>query len=836
MDGSKVEALRMLDAYEDEVGAISESLRLPVRVLRKRVSECLEDSLLPHRFEVPFVGRDEEFAELRALLLRTHEGATQCVVITGEAGLGKTRIANELLRLAVLDGCIAVTYAASSGDTLSPFSSLLGLSTNLLGQRGALGCAQEQLHFLRRLISPDDSLPEPGSLSSEITYAQLAHALSELLSAIADEAPVLLFIDDAQRLHQTSWRILTDAIGRLATRPVLVIFAARSLPEGYAALGRSGSDLRFRHMRLRPLGYQTSREYLDAWSDRHGTSLSDRDSHDFALTAEGNPFYLGELACHVTRGGDSREAPASIRDLVGLQYAASSKHAQRALLVVSLLQARASITRVSAILELTPSEFVAALEELESAGLLAATGTTLRLKHEIIGDVTVGLAMPGVLGYLRARIAALLESEARDTDSFDLLADSLGLWEKIGDSQKTLNVGIRLGERLLTVGLGAEAHEAFARAGAAAVASEDRCRIVEGQIQAASLAADAELTLRHFQKWRELRGGRPHATSTSRRIELLAAEASLVAAGTPAAYADFLRMAASHDHTLPIPERLRLVALCAMVADQFYDDNAIRSLTNELLALTDHLDESIYGRVAELICSLASKPVAAIQRMAQSLEGKVAQHDDLRLRLVVPRWISTVYRRVGDFAPRIELIHRALREAVDYRLPNHAAAHWEHLTDTYVLLGRIDEARAALAHLEQIVTEGSMLHTAYAVPNRAMLAYHLQDMREASRVLSILEKPRPHPFPFSEHVWLTCRVAVQLMIRRDHLCDEDIRQLVNLHRRALPFGFQDDRFVVLHEALSTTGRQDEAADLEKTYLNQRRSLNEPALIRQTPAA
>jgi hypothetical protein len=59
---------------------------------------------------------------------------------------------------------------------------------------------------------------------------------------------------------------------------------------------------------------------------------------------------------------------------------------------------------------------------------------------------------------------------------------------------------------------------------------------------------------------------------------------------------------------------------------------------------------------------------------------------------------------------------------------------------------------------------------------------------------------------------------------------------VNLHRRALPFGFQDDRFVVLHEALSTTGRQDEAADLEKTYLNQRRSLNEPALIRQTPAA
>ncbi|MGQ0648750.1 MAG: AAA family ATPase, partial [Gemmatimonadaceae bacterium] len=174
MDGSKVEALQMLDEYEAEVGSISEALRVPVRTLKRRVSECLDDALLPRRFEVPFVGREVEFKELRDAFVATRQGKGQCVVITGEPGIGKTRIASELLRLAVLDGAMAVTYSCTSGDALTPLSSLLTLSQALLGQPGALGCGTEHLQYLRRLHSPE---PAPssmaGGMAADIAYAQL---------------------------------------------------------------------------------------------------------------------------------------------------------------------------------------------------------------------------------------------------------------------------------------------------------------------------------------------------------------------------------------------------------------------------------------------------------------------------------------------------------------------------------------------------------------------------------------------------------------------------------------------------------------------------------------
>jgi predicted ATPase len=317
---------------------------------------------------VPFVGRDAEFTELRTMFVATRAGRGQCAVITGEAGIGKTRITNELLRLAVLDGAMAVTFACTSGDALSPLSSLLTLTQSLLAQPGALGCSQEHLQYLRRLNAPEGNPPVAfNGMGAEVAYAQLVYALAELVAAISDEGPLLIFVDDAQRLHQTSWRIFTDLVDRLPDRRVLLVFATRQLPEWYATLGITGSDGRARHLRLKALPYNESRNYLSAWSDKHGVVLSEDDTHDFAVTAEGNPFYLGELAGHVGRGGDARQAPASIRGLIELQYAATSRHAQRVLLVISLLQSRASLARVTAVGNFA-QRVRAALEELELAG------------------------------------------------------------------------------------------------------------------------------------------------------------------------------------------------------------------------------------------------------------------------------------------------------------------------------------------------------------------------------------------------------------------------------------------------------------------------------------
>ncbi len=461
MDGSKVEALQLLDAYEAEVGSVSDALRIPVRTLRRRVSEELDDGLMPTRFEIPFVGRVDEFRELREAVAATRRGVGQCVVITGEAGIGKTRTATELLRLAVLDGALVVTYTCGAGDSLAPLSSLLGLTGMLLSQRGALGCGQEHIAYLRRLLNPDPTQPLATGLTADLAYAQLVYSLSELVSAITHEAPLLIFVDDAHRLHETSWRIFTDVTHRLPERRVMLLLSARTLPDCYPTLGITHSDGRSRHVRLRPFATEDSFAFLDRWSDRNQVSLEDAELQRFTNAASGNPFYLGELAAHRARGGPDEVPPATIRGLIELQFASLREHAQRTLLVVSLLQAHATLDRIARVLELPPILFLAALNELELAGLITSRGTQTRLRHDIIAEVTHTYSMPGVLSFLRSRVARLLEADATGAEEAHLLLAAVEHWWSIGDIISGTSAALRAGNVLLRAGLPNEAAKTF---------------------------------------------------------------------------------------------------------------------------------------------------------------------------------------------------------------------------------------------------------------------------------------------------------------------------------------------------------------------------------------
>ena len=460
MDGSKVDALMLLDRYESEVGEISEALRIPVRTLRRRVSEGMDEALMPLRFEVPFVGRVREFGELRDAWSSTRRNVGQCAVVTGEAGIGKTRTSTELLRLAVLDGGLVVTYACGAGDTVAPLSSLLGLTGMLLNQPGALGCGQEHLNYLRRLLHPDPQQPLSSGMTADLAYAQLVYSLSELVAAITEEAPLVIFIDDAHRLHQTSWRIFTDVTNRLPERSLLLLLAARQLPEFYPTLGITSSDGRVRHVRLPSMGYADAELFLERWSERNRVPFAPDEVARFTAAAAGNPFYLGELAAHRGRGGADDAPPATIRGLIELQFAALREHAQRVLLVVSLLQTHATLERVTRVLELTPMEFLSALEELEQAGLIGSRLRHLYLRHDVVGDVTQRLASQSVLLYLQTACAIACESEHDDPDALTIAAS---LWRATGDVSREARVCQRLGDSLLARFLPSEAAAAFSR-------------------------------------------------------------------------------------------------------------------------------------------------------------------------------------------------------------------------------------------------------------------------------------------------------------------------------------------------------------------------------------
>ncbi len=821
MDGSKVEALRMLEAYEQEVGTVADALRIPVRTLKRRVSESLDDALLPRKYEVTFVGREEEFRELRTMFVATRQGRGQCAVVTGEAGIGKTRITNELLRLAVLDGAMVVSYPCTSGDSLSPLSSLLTLTQALLSQPGALGCSQEHLQYLRKLHSPESSQSTVISgMGADIAYAQLVYALSELVAAITDEGPVVLFVDDAQRLHQTAWRIFTDIVDRLPGKSVLLLLATRHLPEWYSGLGINGSDGRARHVRLGPLDYAESRRYLSAWCEKNRVMLSEEDSHVFATTASGNPFYLGELAGHVGRGGDARQAPPSIRGLIELQYAATTREAQRVLLVISLLQTRASLARVTEVLGVTPSDFVGALEELEIAGLVKASGSVMRAKHDLVGDVTIGISTTGVVGFLRTRIAELLEAEAEREDSVDLLADSLTQWEYVGDSVKIFSVGMRLGQRFFNLGLGTDSHSAYERAAVHAQTDEERSNVTEGLIRSAFLSGNTPATVEHLQKWRSMKRP-PSGPNESLEMRLLAAEVGIVTIDKPLDYRPLLEMVG--EEAIPLSSRLRALAICAMTADQCYDAATVSEVRSKIGEFDENDEENIYGLVARLVAAVVFEPAPEVMKVAEQIVRVSRQHSDLRIKIMGPRWASSGLRRIGAAERRLELVTESSALAEKHKLTYHLYSCWEHSCSSYLQLNQFNEAAEVLQKLESGCPPGTVLYAAYCLTNRAVLAYSTRDETMAIELMPHLPERSPFAATASHHAWVASRVALKLVADPGSVEDVEIDQLIAFQPLGNAVGGQDDRVAILVEALCSKQRVERAREVVEHYRASTRS-------------
>ena len=111
LGGSKTKALSILNHYLDDIGDDAAAIKLPAVLLRRRISEAYQDNVFAVR-DAPFVGRDEEMAELTRGLVRAQSGRGATYVIVGEPGIGKTRLIPRSSRES--RRCSACTSSASN--------------------------------------------------------------------------------------------------------------------------------------------------------------------------------------------------------------------------------------------------------------------------------------------------------------------------------------------------------------------------------------------------------------------------------------------------------------------------------------------------------------------------------------------------------------------------------------------------------------------------------------------------------------------------------------------------------------------------------------------------
>jgi predicted ATPase len=218
------------------------------------------------------LGRDAELQTLTACLDQARAGSAAVAVLEGTAGIGKTRLVDELVARAERDGfhCLQAACEQTLGR---PFGPLLDALADI-GQDLRVG-------------SGDQAVPGP-----EPSEYRLVEELSDRLERLSATAPLLLAVDDLQWADPSTLTAIRRAARRLGLRPVTILAAVRSKhPPGVAGAVDDLLRLGATHVRLGGLSE-------DATVRLVGELAGLEPGHrllELMRGASGNPLYLVEL-------------------------------------------------------------------------------------------------------------------------------------------------------------------------------------------------------------------------------------------------------------------------------------------------------------------------------------------------------------------------------------------------------------------------------------------------------------------------------------------------------------------------------------------------------------
>jgi DNA-binding SARP family transcriptional activator len=499
MRGAKHEAMSILDRYIAEVGSERTELRLPATLLRRRIVERIPDRPPVLNGAPPFVGREAEMAALTGSFGRANAGAGSATLITGEPGIGKSRLSAQLARFAELQGAAVQRATCRRTDIDRPLSLFVDIVPQLRELPGALGCAPDTFAALKRLTEfeqrPDDS-GHPDY--PEMLFQGIRTALFDLVDSLADERCLVLLVEDVQWLDNASWKILAQMVEWAPSKRVF--FLLNSRPGNNNAFGELAESALVRTLHLGPLT-ETSATTLLRSLAQQSTELSDASFIGRSLAvAEGNPFFLQELAHHWAETGGRYEAPPSVAKVLQDRLARLSAEGLHVLQTCAVLGECATIDRVEKVLAYQPHMLLAAIEELSKAAMLNSPTEEIDLpngrlqpRHDFLSFAAIDRLAPLSLAFIHRRSADVLEAEiAHNTMPTTLLWACASHRHHAGDRERALSLTMACAEHLLEVGLAREASTAFQRSLEYCVRDAQRLRILPRLALAFELEGDWE--------------------------------------------------------------------------------------------------------------------------------------------------------------------------------------------------------------------------------------------------------------------------------------------------------------------------------------------------------
>jgi DNA-binding SARP family transcriptional activator len=422
------EAVRLLagtgtDAVFDDMGELSlRSLVRPVRAWAVRwaaqpnVAVPLAAPLVIDE-GAAFAGREKELAALRSAWVDAVAGRRRGVLVSGEPGIGKTRLAAEIARYARERGGVVLYGRSDDGLTAAaqPFAQALGAYAaacpvdELRVQLGAR--AGDLVGLLPELDARLPDIAESAPAEPEAERLRTLEAAAALLEAAGEAAPVLLVLDDLHWADDFSLLLLRHVLRGDASMRLLAVATYRDTePSRSALLGEVVTGLARRpdvvRLELGPLTEPDVAAIL-AHSGRQA-SLAGR-VHD---VTEGNPFFVGEVVAALGGNGDPGTAlTPRVRDVVRWRLARLPDGTGHVLDAAAVAGAEFDADVLADVVEVDLESALDALEAAERARLIRSTGVLDRFSfaHALVRQTIVDELPAGRRVRLHARIAQALE-------------------------------------------------------------------------------------------------------------------------------------------------------------------------------------------------------------------------------------------------------------------------------------------------------------------------------------------------------------------------------------------------------------------------------------------
>lgn len=261
----------------------------------------------------PYIGRGEELAELETAVLETDRGKGRLVVVSGEAGAGKSRLVHELrARVDSREDVLVLQGRCRSHEGVASYSPFVEVLRDALGMRGdSMADPQEVLARIRRIDAsldrfaplylhllsiPSESHPVPRHLQGEHLPAATLDAFSALLEALAARGTVLVLIEDWHWADASSRDTLRRLAALAPAHRLMLAVTTRPLPPDLDRAMTGGARIG-----LGPLDFASGVAIMQAVlrvaevPDELARRVHDRTG--------GNPFFLEETCSALVEQG-----------------------------------------------------------------------------------------------------------------------------------------------------------------------------------------------------------------------------------------------------------------------------------------------------------------------------------------------------------------------------------------------------------------------------------------------------------------------------------------------------------------------------------------------------